>query len=124
MKSCYAPCTALAFIIETKPAKPTAICGQPTMDIAITLPDDIAQRLQQQWGNLPNHMLEMLVVQAYESEAVTRAEVGQILGLASRFEVDAFLKQANAYLHYDEADFEQDMKTMEKLRNEGKLQQA
>jgi len=94
------------------------------MQISVTLPDDIAQRLQQQWGNLPNHIMEMLVVQAYRSEAITRAEVGQLLGISSRFEVDAFLKQANAYLHYDEADFEQDMKTMENLRNEGKLQQA
>ena len=93
------------------------------MQISVTLPDDIAQRLQQQWGNLPKHILELLVVQGYCSEAITRSEVGQILGLSSQFEVDAFLKQANAYLHYDEADFDQDLKTMEKLRNEGKRQQ-
>lgn len=94
------------------------------MEISVTLPDEIAQRLQQQWGSLPNHLLELLVVQAYKTEAITRAEVGQILGLSSRFEVDVFLKQANAYLHYDEADFEQDLQTMKKLKSEGKLQQA
>lgn len=64
------------------------------------------------------------MVDAYKTEAITRAEVGQLLNLSSRFEVDAFLKQANAYLQYDEADFEQDMRTMAKLREEGKLQQA
>lgn len=94
------------------------------MEISVTLPDEIAQRLQQQWGSLPHHLLELLVVQAYKTEVITRAEVGQILSLSSRFEVDAFLKQANAYLHYDEAEFEQDLKTMQKLRSEGKLQQA
>lgn len=91
------------------------------MKISVTLPDDIAQRLQQQWGSLPRHILEMLVVQAYKTESISRAEVGKILDLSSRFEVDAFLKRANAYFHYDESDFEQDMKTMEKLRNEGKF---
>jgi hypothetical protein len=51
------------------------------MQISVTLPDDIAQRLQQQWGSLPNYLMKMLVVQAYRTEMITRAEVGQLLNL-------------------------------------------
>ncbi|MFP4694707.1 MAG: IS1 family transposase, partial [Halothece sp.] len=44
----------------------------------------------------------------YQQEKITHAEVGRILGLSSRWEVDAFLKEHRADLHYDETDLERD----------------
>ena len=52
------------------------------------------------------------MIQAYQTEKITHAEVGRILGLPSRWAVDAFLKQYNADLHYDEADLECDRKRL------------
>ena len=49
------------------------------MQITISLPDELAQHFN------PNHLareiLEALVVQAYQTEKITPAEVGRILGL-------------------------------------------
>jgi hypothetical protein len=38
-----------------------------------------------------------------------------MLGLASRWETDAFLKQAGAYLDYSEADLEHDLEVSRHL---------
>ncbi|MEO0541477.1 MAG: UPF0175 family protein [Cyanobacteria bacterium P01_A01_bin.105] len=94
------------------------------MNISITLPDEIANDLEQQWGNLPRFLLETVTVQAYRSEIITRAQVGRLLDLTSRFAVDEFLAQANAPYHYSETDLEDDLRTMAALRAEGKLQQS
>jgi Uncharacterised protein family (UPF0175) len=61
-------------------------------------------------------VLEVLTVEAYNNQRITSAEVGQILNL-SRWDVDAFLKQHQAYLHYTEIDLEQDLETLHQLRN-------
>ncbi len=52
--------------------------------------------------------LEAVVIEAYRRGILTAAEVRQTLGLRSRWEVDALLKQAQAYLDYTESDLEQD----------------
>jgi predicted HTH domain antitoxin len=87
------------------------------MQITIEVPDELAERLL---GNehlpLSRQVLEVLTVEAYKAERLTSAEVGRILGF-SRWEVDAFLKQHQAYLHYDETDLEQDIETLSQLRN-------
>lgn len=87
-----------------------------TMHIDIEVPETIAQRLTEQWGDLPHKLLEILAVEAYKNEILTSAEVGRLLGLPSRWEVDAFLKQAGAYLHYTEVDLTQDRQTLQSLR--------
>jgi predicted HTH domain antitoxin len=92
-----------------------------SMKVTIEIPDEIAHHLEQEWNNLPRKVLEILVVQAYEANIITRAEVRRILQLSSRYETDGFLKQAGACLHYDESDFEHDLLTMEQLEREGKL---
>jgi predicted HTH domain antitoxin len=86
------------------------------MQITIELPDDIAQRLAQTVNSLPQRALESLVVEAYRDELLTHAEVGRILNLPSRWDIDAFLKQAGADLHYDPDDLQTDLETLHRLR--------
>lgn len=81
------------------------------MDISITVPDDVAERLHDRWHDLPRHVLEALVADAYRQDVLTAAEVQRILGLASRYDTDAFLKQAGADLGYTWEDLEQDLET-------------
>ena len=88
------------------------------MHIDIEVPETIAQRLTEQWGDLPDKLLEILAVEAYRNEILTSAEVGRLLGLSSRWEVDACLKQAKAYLHYTEDDLAQDRQTLQRLREQ------
>ncbi len=93
------------------------------MQITIDIPDAIAHRMTEQWHMLPRKALETLVVEAYKAEIITHAEVGRMLQIPSRYEVDGFLKQSGAYLHYDASDFEQDLLTMQRVENEESLQQ-
>jgi predicted HTH domain antitoxin len=84
------------------------------MQITIDLPDELIQHFNQDC--LAHEIVEALVVQAYQAEKITTAEVGRILNLPSRWAVEAFLKQHNADLHYDEADLEHDRETLRQLR--------
>jgi predicted HTH domain antitoxin len=86
------------------------------MQITIEIPDELAYQLEIERSALSRHILENLVVEAYKSERITSAEVGRILSLPSRFAVDDFLKAHAAYLHYTEADLEQDIETLKQLR--------
>ena len=85
------------------------------MEITITVPDDIARQLRDQWQDLPRHILEALVADAYRHGVLTAGQVRQLLDLPNRIEVDAFLKRVGAYLQYSEADLEQDARTLEEL---------
>jgi predicted HTH domain antitoxin len=82
------------------------------MKITIDIPDEYIEQLEPNLSNLSQHVLETLVVEAYKSQRLTSAEVGRILKL-NRFEVDAFLKQHQAYLHYTIDDFNQDLQTLQ-----------
>lgn len=86
------------------------------MRVDIEIPDDIASKIQTNWSDLPRLVLESFVIEAYRTELITSSEVGRILKLSSRFEVDEFLKQAEAYLHYTETDLEEDRQTLHSLR--------
>jgi predicted HTH domain antitoxin len=84
------------------------------MQITIDLPDELLQHYSH--NSLPREILEALIVRAYQSEKITASEVGRILGLSSRWAVDAFLKDRSADLHYDETDLESDRATLRQLR--------
>ena len=85
------------------------------MDVAIHLPDDVARQLEAKWGNVPQRALEALALEAYRSGALTEAQVQHMLKLSSRWEVETFLKQAQAYLDYTEADLERDVAAIRKV---------
>lgn len=76
--------------------------------VAIELPEDIASRLSAE-GELSNVALRALAAQAYRDGQLTHAEVQRVLGFKSRWETDAFLKQAGAYLDYTEVDLDNDL---------------
>lgn len=84
------------------------------MQITIDLPEKLIQHFNR--DRLAHEILEALVIQAYQAEKITHAEVGRILGLSSRWTVDAFLKEHKADLHYDEADLEHDRVSLQQLR--------
>lgn len=85
------------------------------MQIQIGIPDDVAYSLEAKWGSLERKLLEMLAIAAYQEGSISVGKVRELLGMATRLEVDAFLKEKGIYLHYNEADFEQDISTMRRL---------
>lgn len=82
------------------------------MNVAIELPEDIAKQLQAAWHDMPRRALEAIVVEGYRSGALTRAQIGRLLRL-SFWETEAFLKERQAYLPYNEQDLEQDRSAMD-----------
>ena len=73
--------------------------------------DELGERLHSRWRDLPRHALEALVTDAYRRDVLTAAEVQAILGLPSRHDTDAFLKEAGADLGYTWQDLEEDLQT-------------
>lgn len=88
------------------------------MDIPIDIPEDIAHRLQQRWEDLSRRALESIAVQAYREGVLTASEVQQMLGLSSRWEVEAFLRKHDAYLDYTEAELARDVRAIRRKRDE------
>lgn len=79
------------------------------MDVTINLPQDISDSLEGRWGNVPRHALETIAVEGYRTGALTETQVRRLLGLETRFEVHALLKEHQVPLHFTEADLEEDL---------------
>ena len=84
------------------------------MNVAIELPEDILHQLETEWRDVPRRVLEAIAVEGYRSGALTQGQVGQMLDL-SWHETEAFLKERQAYLRYDETDLEQDRATLDRV---------
>jgi predicted HTH domain antitoxin len=85
------------------------------MEVLLNVPDDIVDKLRESWTDLPAHALQTLAAEAYHTGVLTATEVQRMLGLSSRWETDAVLKRAGAYLHYSEDDLRQDVETLRRL---------
>jgi len=85
------------------------------MQITFELPQDIAEGLESRWKDLPRAALESLAIEAYRSRVLTTAQIRRLLGLETRMQCDAFLKEHEIY-DYSIADFEQDRETLRDLR--------
>lgn len=85
------------------------------VDVSIMLPDDVARRLEAEWDNIPRKALEALALEAHRTGVIAEAEVQRMLGFASRWEVEEFLKRSQAYLDYTEVDLEEDIVAMRGL---------
>ncbi len=81
------------------------------MEISITVPDELAERLNRHWADIPRHSLEALVGDACREGLLSPVEAQQVLGLSSRYELDGFLKRCGVFLDYTAADLQQDLET-------------
>ena len=79
--------------------------------IAVDLPEDIAKRLESAWHDLSRGALEAVAVEGYRDGTLSREQVGRLLGF-SFWETEAFLKERQAYLPYDEQDLEDDLRDL------------
>ncbi len=95
------------------------------MEVTVEIPDEVANQLQLNGDKLPRRLLGSFAAEGYKSGELTHGQVGRILSL-SWHQVEAFLKEHNAELHYTEEDLEQDKETNRYLRQlrEKELSQA
>jgi predicted HTH domain antitoxin len=85
------------------------------MRVTIQLPDDISTALQEQWDDVPRRSLEAIAVEAYRTGALTESQVRRLLGLDSRFQLYALLKEHHVPLQYTSADLEDDLRAQREL---------
>jgi Uncharacterised protein family (UPF0175) len=88
--------------------------------IRLELPEDITQQLEAKWKDLSRAALESLAADAYRSDLISAEQLRRLLDLATRFEVEEFLKLHRVY-DYTLEDFERDRETLHSLQNPGKL---
>jgi Uncharacterised protein family (UPF0175) len=89
------------------------------MQVAIELPEDIAESLRAKWKDLPRHALEALALEGYRSGALTESQVRRVLGFRSRMEVNSFLREHGMYYDYTPSEIDREIST-----NEGLLEQT
>jgi predicted HTH domain antitoxin len=85
------------------------------MWVTIQLPDDISAALEEQWDDVPRRSLEAIAVEAYRTGALTESQVRKLLGLETRFQVHALLKEHRVPLQYASADIEDDLRAQREL---------
>ena len=84
------------------------------VECTIPIPDDVALQIKNQWPNIPRRALEAFALQAYRNGVITEYEVQKLLKISSRMDLDAFLKESNAYIDYTEKDLQQDIENIRK----------
>jgi uncharacterized protein UPF0175 len=85
------------------------------MEVAIHLPEDIAQHVQKQWEDVPRHVLESLALAWYQSGELNEEQIRRLLGYSTRVRVHAFLKEHSVPLRYTVEDLEQDRAAHDRL---------
>lgn len=88
------------------------------MKIAVELPEDIVKRLEGKWGDLSHAAREAIAIEGYRSGALSQNQVQRMLGLASRWEVDALLERTGVYLEYTAEDLDRELETSRKLTDQ------
>lgn len=65
------------------------------MQITIDLPDKLTEKIQQQWGNLPQKILANLVLDAFRDGLIDFDEFKDMLNFFSDAELKEFFQQKN-----------------------------
>jgi predicted HTH domain antitoxin len=91
-----------------------------SMQITITLPNNIEERLREVSPDLEREAREALALELFRKEKITHYELSQMLGL-DRFETDEFLVSHNEYAQsLTLEDLEGDAETLRQLRAKDK----
>lgn len=85
------------------------------MNVTVQIPDEIAERLAAEGADIERRTLEALSVEEHRAGRLTLAELQQILGFETRFELDGFLKDRGVYEAYDMEDLERDRADLDRL---------
>lgn len=84
-------------VTATRP-KPTRRKRGKTVEIVLTIPDDVAADLQN-GGTRPlsRRALELIAVDGFKAGELSRVEVGRLLDFETPFDVNGFLKKHGVY---------------------------
>lgn len=75
------------------------------MTITVEIPDDLAGQIVADGQEPARQALQGLAIEAYRAHRITGAQLRRVLGIPSRSEMDAFLKERGVWLDYALDDF-------------------
>lgn len=84
------------------------------MQITVEIPDDLAAVLVGSGQDLSRAALEAIALEAYRERRLSGFQLRTLLGIPSRLELDAFLKERKIE-KYTAEDFEHDLATVREL---------
>jgi hypothetical protein len=85
------------------------------IDVTVHIPDELAQRLAADGGELERRALEGFGLAEYQAGRLTAVELRQLLDIPTRYELDGFLKAHGVFEEYTLEDLEQERQTLERL---------
>jgi hypothetical protein len=85
------------------------------MAVTIQIPDDLAQRLSAQGGDLSRRVLEVLALEEYKNGHLTKPDLRRLLGFETRPALDGFLKAHGVFEEYTLDDLEQERQDLRRL---------
>ena len=85
------------------------------MRIWLDLPDDFVEQLADKGQDPSRAALEALAIDAYRMNRISGYQLGQVLEIPSRYELDGFLKHHGVPLDYMIEDFERESATSARL---------
>ena len=91
------------------------------MQITLEIPDELAAILAGSGRELSRAALEAIGLEAYRQRRLSGYQLRTLLGIPSRFELDAFLKEHEVET-YTAEDFEHDLATIRELDQKRKAE--
>ena len=85
------------------------------MEVTLHIPDEVARRLSAAGSDLSRRALEAFGLEEYKEGRLTDAQLRQLLGFATRQELDGFLKAHEVWLHYTKEDLERERAALRRL---------
>ena len=84
------------------------------MNVTILIPDDFAARFGTE-ADLGRRAVEALAVEEFRAGRLSKFELRQVLGFATRGELDGFLKERGLFEDYTIDDLKRERETLDRL---------
>jgi hypothetical protein len=85
------------------------------MRVVLDLPAELTAALGHEGSDLSRAALESIALELYRERKLTTAQLRRLLGFASHYELDGFLKEHEVWLEYTWEDLERDRETHRRL---------
>lgn len=79
--------------------------------VALDIPDALSSALAEPGQDLGRPIIEAAALEAYRERKISAAQLRELLGFATRDELDGFLKDRGVWIEYDIDDLARDRET-------------
>jgi hypothetical protein len=97
---------------------PRRSCRAPdfvAMNLILSIPDDLVERLGADAATLERRALEALVAEAYRAGRLTKPDLRRLLGFETGYEIDGFLKAHEVYDGITLEELNRQLETLDRL---------